>query len=159
MAVHAEVRRYLDARGLKWEALAHGEAESAAEEAAAVGTDPDHVAKTLLLHLSRGYAVAVISGGRRADKRKLHAATGDKHARLATEAEMAEAFPEYPLGTLPPLPRLLGIPAYLDPLVAGRGTIVFPAGSHTESARMAVADLLAAESFIRADLSVGPAEI
>lgn len=152
MGVHEDVQRYFDRRQSAWEALEHGETWSAAEEASALGIEADHVAKTLLIHLSDGYALAVLPGGRRVDKRKLQAAKSDKHARLATEEEMEETFPGYELGALPPLPGLLGIPAYLDPLVEAKDTIVFPAGSHTGSVRMRVADLLRTESFTRSDL-------
>jgi prolyl-tRNA editing enzyme YbaK/EbsC (Cys-tRNA(Pro) deacylase) len=42
---------------------------------------------------------------------------GDRHARLATEAELQRGFPDVELGALPPLALLLGGPLYVDPEV------------------------------------------
>lgn len=154
MAVHGDVSRYLDERSIMWEALEHGETFSAAEEASAIGVDPDHVAKTLLIHLAEGYALAVVPGGHRVDKKRLQDATADKRARLASEQEMEEAFPGYELGALPPLPGLLRLNGYVDPHVAAKDTVVFPAGSHTTSVRMSVGDLLRTENFVTTELIV-----
>jgi Ala-tRNA(Pro) deacylase len=154
VTVHDGVRRHLDGHHVGWEELQHDETFSTAEEASATGVDPSHVAKTLLLHLTSGHALAVIPGGRRAHNRKVQEATGDKHARLATENEMAEVFPDYAVGTLPPLPALLGLSAYLDPRVRAQDTIVFAAGTHSGSVRMKVADLVRTESFSDADLVI-----
>lgn len=103
--MNEEIAKYLERRELSWEAIEHPETLSAAEEARVVGIDPDHIAKTLLLHLHVGsFALAILPGGRRVDKQKLVQATGDKRVRLAHEEEMREAFPAYELGALPPLP-------------------------------------------------------
>jgi hypothetical protein len=39
--------------------------------------------------------------------RRIRAAIADEHARLASEEELRRAFPDYELGTLPPLGLLL----------------------------------------------------
>lgn len=142
MAVNEKVKGYLDGAGVVWEAREHPETMSSAEEARALGVDPDEVAKTLLLKDRSGYALAVIPGGHRLDMHKARAITGDTHTRLATEDEMESDFSDYDLGAVPPAPGLVGLRCFVDPLVKEREWIVFPAGTHTDSVRMKTADLL-----------------
>lgn len=142
MAVNEKVKGYLDGAGVVWEAREHPETMSSAEEARALGVDPDEVAKTLLLKDRTGYALAVIPGGHRLDMHKVREVTGDTHTRLATEDEMESDFSDYDLGAVPPAPGLVGLRCFVDPLVQQREWIVFPAGTHTDSCRMKTADLL-----------------
>ena len=75
----------------------------------------------------------------------VQAAVGDRHARLATEQELLRDFPGFELGALPPLGSLLGVPLYVDQEVPRHETVVFAAGSQTESVRLRTADLLQQE--------------
>jgi hypothetical protein len=50
--------------------------------------------------------------------------TGDKHARLAKEDEIRDAYPDIQLGCLPPLPSILGVSALVDPAAMQQETIV-----------------------------------
>jgi Ala-tRNA(Pro) deacylase len=72
----------------------------------------------------------------------VQAAVGDHHVRLATEEELLRDFPDFELGALPPLGSLLGAPLYLDQEVLQHETVVFAAGSRTESVQLRTADLL-----------------
>ncbi len=72
----------------------------------------------------------------------VQAAVGDRHARLATEQELLRDFPGIELGALPPLGSLLGAPLYVDQEVLQHDTVVFAAGSQTESVQVRTADLL-----------------
>ena len=69
-------------------------------------------------------------------------ATGrDIHA-VATEEELLRDFPGIELGALPPLGSLLGAPLYVDQELLQHETVVFAAGSQTESVQIRTADLL-----------------
>jgi Ala-tRNA(Pro) deacylase len=72
----------------------------------------------------------------------VQAAVGDRHVRLATEQELRRDFPGIELGALPPLGSLLGAPLYVDQEVLQHETVVFAAGSQTESVQLRTADLL-----------------
>jgi Ala-tRNA(Pro) deacylase len=78
----------------------------------------------------------------RLDMHLARAAVGDRHARLATEQELLRDFPGFELGALPPLGSLLGAPLYVDQVVLQHETVVFAAGSQTESVQLKTADLL-----------------
>jgi len=69
-------------------------------------------------------------------------AVRDRHVRLATEQELLRALPGFELGALPPLGSLLGAPLYVDQEVLQHETVVFAAGSQTESVQLTTADLL-----------------
>ena len=72
----------------------------------------------------------------------VQAAVGDRHVRLATEEELRRDFPGIELGALPPLGSLLGAPLYADQELLQHETVVFAAGSQTESVQLKTADLL-----------------
>jgi Ala-tRNA(Pro) deacylase len=136
---------HLRAKGVELEEISHGSAFTTLDEARALGIEADGVAKTLLLQTAAGPAIAVIGGDRRLDMHHLEHATGDKHARLATEEEIAQAFPDMELGCLPPLPSMLGLTGYVDPGVTAHETIVFAAGTRTESIKAKTSDVLEGE--------------
>jgi Ala-tRNA(Pro) deacylase len=92
-----------------------------------LGISADEVVKTIVLHTVAGYALVAVPDYRRLDMRLVEAAVGDHHARLATEEELAQDFPDFELGALPPLGSLLGMPAYADPEVMAHDTVVFAA--------------------------------
>jgi Aminoacyl-tRNA editing domain len=77
---------------------------------------------------------------------------GDHHGRTAkeqpcwpepwTRLSARTDFPGIELGALPPLGSLLGAPLYVDQEVLQHETVVFAAGSQTESVQIRTADLL-----------------
>jgi Ala-tRNA(Pro) deacylase len=60
--------------------------------------------------------------------------------RLAGEYEFQHAFPDCDLGAMPPFGNLYGIPVYVDRALADEETIVFNAGTHTDTISCAYAD-------------------
>jgi Ala-tRNA(Pro) deacylase len=138
-----ELTQALDESRLGYEVLSHRRTERAEEEAAALEISPDEVAKTIVLVGERGRARVVVPASERIDLRKAREALGEgKDARLATEDELAAAFPMFELGAVPPFGGPAGDRVLVDPRVAERESIVFEAGSHGESLRMKAADLL-----------------
>jgi Ala-tRNA(Pro) deacylase len=72
---------------------------------------------------------------------------------MATEEEIEKDFPNYELGAVPPLGSLVGAPTYVDPEVMGHDTLVFAAGTQTESIRVRSEDLFRNESVTVAPLT------
>ena len=97
------------------------------------------------MRTAAGYALVVIPASRRLDLHLAREALGDNHARLATEDELGRDFADYQLGALPPLGALVGSQVYVDPEVLGHDTVVFAAGSQTESVRMRTEELFGGE--------------
>ena len=136
------VTDHLTERGVPFEAIPHEQAFTSITEATALGIAADEVAKTLVLRTGDGHALVVIPGSRRLDLRLAEEALGDKHAHLASEEELQRAFPGFELGAFPPLGTLLGgAPVYVDPEVMRHETLVFAAGTQTESVKLKTEDL------------------
>lgn len=141
MTPMSRVTEHLHSQGAAFEVIPHAQAYTSVGEALTLGIAADEVVKTIALQMTAGYALVAVPGYRRLDMRLVHEAVGDTHARLATEEELARDFPDYELGALPPLGSLIGAHVYVDPEVMGHDTIVFAAGSQTESVKMRTEDL------------------
>ena len=137
-----QVTEHLETRGVPFELIAHEQAYTSVAEARALGIDASEVVKTVAVHVVGGYALVAVPATCRLDMHLVQAAVGDRHARLATEEELLRDFPDFELGALPPLGSLLGAPLYIDQEVLRHETVVFAAGSQTESVQIRTADLL-----------------
>jgi Ala-tRNA(Pro) deacylase len=141
VAAMSLVTEPLEQQGAAFEVLAHRQAYTSIDEARTLGVDADEVLKTLAVRTGPGYVLAVIPAARRLDLRLVREAVGDAHARLASEEELRHDFPDYQLGALPPLGALVGANLYVDPESLGHDTVVFAAGTQTESIKMRTQEL------------------
>ena len=137
-----QVTEHLQTHSVPFEPIAHSQAYTSIDEARALGIDASEVVKTVAVRVAGGYALMAILATCRLDMHLVQAAVGDRHVRLATEQELLRDFPGVELGALPPLGSLLGAPLYVDPEVLQHETVVFAAGSQTESVQLKTADLL-----------------
>jgi Ala-tRNA(Pro) deacylase len=135
------VTEHLERGGSVFEVIPHRQAYTSVDEARALGIEISEVLKTLAVRTGSGYALMVIPASRRLDLHLVRDALGDNRARLATEEELGRDFPDYELGTLPPLGALLHVQVYVDPEVLGHDTVTFAAGTQTESVRMQTQEL------------------
>lgn len=149
---------YLEGRGVPFDVVPHDKAFTSIDEARAIGIEADAVVKTLLLDTAAGHALAVIPGDRRLDMRLVEGVVGDKHAHLATEQEIEHDLPGVELGSLPPLGGLLKARTYVDPEVLEHETIVFAAGTQTESVRARSEDVFRDEGVTVAKITKDFAE-
>ena len=136
------VTEHLQSLGVPFAAIAHQQAYTSIDEARALGIDASEVVKTVAVRAAGGYALMAVPATGRLDMHLVQAAVGDRHVRLATEQELRRDFPGFELGALPPLGSLLGAPLYVDQEVLQHETVVFAAGSQTESVQIRTADLL-----------------
>ena len=137
-----QVTGHLETRGVPFGPIAHQKVYTSIAEAGALGIDASEVLKTVAVRVAGGYALMAVPAACRLDMHQVEAAVGDRDARLATEEELLRDFPDFELGALPPLGSLLGAPLFIDQQVLQHETVVFAAGSQTESVRLRTADLL-----------------
>jgi Ala-tRNA(Pro) deacylase len=138
-----DLTRELDREEIAYELIPHRRTMTAGEEASALGVPPDEVAKTIVLATEDGYVRAVLPASERLDLDKVRARLRHpKHARLATEAELAAAYPMFELGAVPPVGGPAGDRTIVDHHLAMLDSVVLEAGSHHESVRMQIKDLL-----------------
>lgn len=138
----------LQNRGVRFERLPHAKTFSSLEEAEALGVRPDDVLKTVVLDITEGHAVVVVPGDRRLDMGLVEKAVGDKKVHLATEEELRRDFPDVELGAFPPLGSAFGMPTYVDPEVFAHDTVVFAAGSESESLKARPTELFRNEPVV-----------
>ncbi len=138
-----DLTRELDREDVAYELIPHRRTMTAGEEASAIGVPPDEVAKTIVLVTEDGYVRAVLPASERLDLDKVRTRLRHpKHARLANEAELAAAYPMFELGAVPPLGGPAGDRTIVDHRLALRESVVLEAGSHDESIRLQMKDLL-----------------
>ena len=152
------VTERLTSQGIPFEVISHPQAFTSLAEALALGVHADEVLKTVVLDTGARHVLAVLPASRRLDMRRVHVATGDPHARLASEEELAADFPGLELGALPPLGSLLGDRMLVDPEVMVHETVVAAAGTQTESVRARVEDLFKDEDVRVVQISRHPEE-
>lgn len=151
----ADLTDVLEQAGVRYELLQHAHTETAFAEAKALGVSADEVAKTLLAKTPSGYVRAVLPASDRLDLHKLSELVGEtkKNVRLATEEEIAREYPEFELGAVPPVGGAHHDSVVVDRRLAERESVVFEAGSHEESLRVATTDLLRITKAQVADIS------
>jgi Ala-tRNA(Pro) deacylase len=138
------LRSELDRLGVEYELIPHERTLNATAEAKVVGVAPKDVGKTIVLRTERGYIRAALAASDRLDLHKVREALPAGHdVRLATEAELAAAYPMFELGAVPPWGGPSGDRVVVDRRLADRESIVVEAGAHDESLRLKTADLLA----------------
>jgi prolyl-tRNA editing enzyme YbaK/EbsC (Cys-tRNA(Pro) deacylase) len=139
------VTDHLSSEGIVFEVLTHPRAFTGIDEARALGIEADAVLKTVIVDTHGDHVALVLPAGERLDLELVREAVDDPDAALANEHELTRDFGGFELGSLPPLPRLLGIDVVVDLEVKGHGPVVFAAGSQTESVRVEASDLFANE--------------
>jgi Ala-tRNA(Pro) deacylase len=84
--------------------------------------------------------MVVLPASRRIVVHDLRELLESPEARLASESEFRDLFPDCELGAMPPFGNLYGLPVYVAASLAAEPQITFNAGSHTEIMQMAYAD-------------------
>ena len=151
--VAGELVEFLREAGVEFEVLPHRRTTTAAEEAAALGIMPQVVAKTLVLaDESNARVRAVLPAASRLDAAKLADAIGVKTAALVGEADLADAYPEFELGAVPPFGGPEGDRVVVDRRLAEVEHVVLEAGVHDTSLRLRTEDLLTVADAELADI-------
>jgi Ala-tRNA(Pro) deacylase len=119
----------------------HPRAAYTGQQLAAVAHVPgDQLAKVVLVVADERLAMLALPASRQVDPDGARALLGARSVRLATEPELAAAFPDCEVGAMPPFGGLYGLPLYLDPALGRSGSVVFAAGTHRDTVRMGFRD-------------------
>ena len=138
-----DVTAFLEQAGVDFDVLAHARTERAADEAAALGVEPEQVAKTLILLAASANVRGVLAASERIDLHKVAAVlgVGGKEVQLASEDDLARDYPDFELGAVPPFGGRED-QVIVDERLAGRDSVVVEAGTHARSVRLKAADLV-----------------
>ncbi len=140
MPLTERLRRFLDSHRADFKLSTHSNAFTAREVASAEHLAPREVAKTVVVLGDGTFSMIVVGANRLVDLHEVRAALGVAQARLATETELGELFPDCELGAMPPIGNLYGMPVYLDSSLAGQDTIAFNGGTHHDEVHMTTAE-------------------
>lgn len=147
--VATDFTRELTRHAIGFEPITHRRTGTAREEALEVGLS--EVAKTVVIRTPAGRARAVVPAGERVDLHKLAQCVGGE-VELLSESELADAYPMFELGAVPPLGGPAGEQTILDRRLALRDTLVLAAGSHEQSVRLLTRDVVALTGALVADI-------
>ena len=138
-----ELTRVLDHEHVAYERIPHSHTDTARQEATELHLAQDEVAKTIVLVGQHGYVRASLPASERLDLHKVRELLGcGEDTHLATESELAGAYPMFELGAVPPFGGPTGDWAVLDRRLAHRESVVLEAGVHDESVRIRTHDLI-----------------
>ncbi len=100
------------------------------------------MAKVVMGHADTQVVMLVLPASSRIDFQKLKGALGGQAVRLAQEEEFSGLFPDCDTGAMPPFGNLYHVPVYVDRALTDDLEIVFQAGSHSDTIKIAYKDYL-----------------
>jgi Ala-tRNA(Pro) deacylase len=135
-----KLEAYLGANGVPFEVQRHPLAYTAHEVAASEHVLSTQMAKVVMVVADSVLAMLVVPSSCKVDQAATAATLDVQDVRLAAESEFQHSFPDCEVGAMPPFGNLYGIPVYVDRALADEETIVFNAGTHTETISLKYAD-------------------
>jgi Ala-tRNA(Pro) deacylase len=140
------VQHYLQQQHVPFLRHWHPRAVTAQELAQALHITGYRVAKSVIVAADQRLWLCLIPATETLDLQKVREALGTREARLATEDEFADLFPDCELGAEPPFGKLYRLPVLMDESLAVAEDLLLRAGSHEEALEVSVEDFMALES-------------
>jgi Ala-tRNA(Pro) deacylase len=122
-----------------YEALPHPPAFTAQRRAKTLHVPGSLVAKAVLLHAPAGYLIAILPAPHDVDTDALAEPLGGL-VRLASEAEIADVFPDCEWGVVPPFGSLYRVKTILEASLAPETFLVLEMHTHYQAIRMRCRD-------------------
>jgi Ala-tRNA(Pro) deacylase len=134
------LKEFLDGHNIRYVAISHSVAYTAAGIAALTHIPGRELAKTVIVKLDGALAMAVVTASQHVDLAQLKAVTAATNVELASEDEFKAKFPDCELGAMPPFGNLYEMRVFADETLMRDKEIAFNAGSHRELIRVAWED-------------------
>ncbi|MGD9549308.1 MAG: aminoacyl-tRNA deacylase [Candidatus Krumholzibacteriia bacterium] len=131
---------YLTENSVDFKLVTHPSAFAAQDVAFKSGVPGRVFAKTVMVTLDGGMAMAVLPADSRIDFHLLREAARAETIALCLEEDFAEIFPDCELGAMPPFGNLYGMPVFVSGNLIRAETVSFNAGNHTEVITMPYRD-------------------
>jgi Ala-tRNA(Pro) deacylase len=125
---------FLSESKVECQVVAHEQTFTARAEARVSQVAPEQGAKTVVLRVGDGYRLVVVPASEHVDLRKVRDVLGvSRHdLGLATEGQIAQAFPAYEVGALPPIgPQL--VPEIVDRRLLAHDRILCSGADHSHA--------------------------
>lgn len=140
MAVSKKLKQFLDEKQVNYEEMQHATAYTAQEIAGAQHVPGQEAVKSVIVKSNGSFTMCVLPAVRMVDLEKFKAATDVSDAELAAEEDLAQLFPDYELGAEPPFGNLYGLKVVADTSLDDNDSVVFNAGTHTDTIRLTLED-------------------
>ncbi len=134
------LKEYLNENKVKYVKISHSPAYTAQEIAASIHIPGKELAKTVIVKVPDGYAMAVLPASHKIDFNLLKEAMAKKEIRLANEKEFKNIFPDCEVGAMPPFGNFYDLPVYVASALSEDTEIVFNAGTHIDVIKMSYSD-------------------
>jgi Ala-tRNA(Pro) deacylase len=142
MVIPVRLKDYLEEHGVNYQVLYHQRVYTAQEVAASQHVSGKELAKVVMVRVDGKLAMVVLPATSMVDLKRLKEVFPEKKVKLAQEEEFQGIFPDCEIGAMPPFGNLYDLEVYVDTALAERSHIVFQAGSHVETIRIAFKDFV-----------------
>ncbi|MGB3633638.1 MAG: YbaK/EbsC family protein [Rubrobacteraceae bacterium] len=133
MSCRERLETYLREERVPFQTQHHSRVFTAQEVAAAEHIPGKMLAKVVMVVADEKLVMLSLPAPYQVDLEKAREVLEDEEARLAEEKEFENTFPDCEVGAMPPFGNLYGVPIYVDESLAEDETIVFQAGTHTDT--------------------------
>jgi Ala-tRNA(Pro) deacylase len=140
MPILTKLREFLDGNKVPYSVHSHPTAYTAQEIAALQHVKGRQLAKVVMVRAGAEVVMLVLPAERRVDFDRLKNVLRAPDVRLAEEPEFRDLFPGCEVGAMPPFGSLYGLRVLMDGSLEKDEEIVFNAGTHTLTAKMAFRD-------------------
>jgi Ala-tRNA(Pro) deacylase len=130
---------YLREKQVPFDVRHHPRAITAQEVAASEHVPGKMLAKTVMVLADGKMVMLALPAPYQVDVDKAGKVLGVE-VRLAHEEEFENTFPDCEVGAMPPFGNLYEVPVYVEAALAEDETIVFRAGTHTDTMSLSYAD-------------------
>src|ERR671913_2236106 len=140
MGCRDRLEDYLREKGVPFEVQHHPRAITAQEVAATEHVPGKMLAKVVMVMVDGEMVMLSLPAPYQVDLEKVGKVLGAEETRLADEEEFESTFPDCEVGAMPPFGNLYDLPVYVEETLAEDETIVFRAGTHTDTMSVTYAD-------------------
>jgi Ala-tRNA(Pro) deacylase len=134
------LKQYLTEQHVYFEVQEHRQVYTMQEVAAVLHEKGEHVAKVFIATVDGKPVMLVLPAPAQVDLDKVRALLKAKEARRAREFEFAQLFADCDVGAMPPFGNIYQVPVYIDRALVDEPYIVFQAGTHHTTVKIAMTD-------------------
>jgi Ala-tRNA(Pro) deacylase len=134
------LKQYLTEHHAYFEVQEHRQVYTMQEVAAALHEKGEHVAKVFIAAVDDKPVMLVLPAPGHVDLERVRKMLKATAARRAREFEFAQLFADCDVGAMPPFGNLYQVPVILDRSLVDEASIVFQAGTHHTTIKLAMSD-------------------
>lgn len=148
------LKQYLTDNHVYFEVQEHRQTYTIQEVAASLHEKGEHVAKVFIASADGKPAMLVLPAPLMADLERTKKLLGAQEVRRTREFEFAQLFSDCDVGAMPPFGNLYHVPVYLEKQLLEQPSIVFQAGTHHTTMKIAMSDYVRLASPIIGDFAL-----